>query len=127
MIKPKILVVEDDSSIVAMYQFKLEHEGYTVKTAGNGKIALETLATFRPDIILLDLKMPVMSGDVMLKKLRQEPWGHTIRVIILTNISKDEAPQKLRLLGVDRYVVKAHHTPKQVVEIIEEVYASSKR
>jgi CheY-like chemotaxis protein len=65
--------------------------------------------------------MPVMSGDVMLEKLRQTDWGANIRVVVLTNISRDEAPMGLRLLNVDRYVVKAHHTPAQVLDIIEEI------
>ena len=65
--------------------------------------------------------MPVKNGEDMLEELRQFDWGKDIKVIILTNISKDEAPQKLRLLNVDRYVVKAHYTPKQVVDIVKEV------
>lgn len=121
MSKPKIVIVEDDPAIVEMYKFKLEHEGFLVKTALNGQQGLEVIETFQPDLILLDLRMPVMSGDDMLEKLRQTPWGSDIRVIVLTNISRDEAPHKLRLLNVDRYIVKAHHTPRQVVEIIEEI------
>jgi CheY-like chemotaxis protein len=62
-----------------------------------------------------------MSGDEMLEKLRATEDGAAIKVIILTNISKDEAPRALRLLHVDRYVVKAHHTPQQITEIIGEV------
>lgn len=64
-----------------------------------------------------------MSGDTMLEKLRSTDWGSDIRVIILTNISKSEAPMGLRLLNVDRYIVKAHYTPSQVANIVEEVLA----
>jgi hypothetical protein len=53
--------------------------------------------------------------------LRATDWGSSIRVLILTNISKDEAPQALRFLRVDRYIVKAHHTPSQVIGIVHEV------
>lgn len=62
-----------------------------------------------------------MNGDEMLEKLRQTDWGSKIRVIILTNISRDEAPKNLGLLNVDRYIVKAHHTPQQVLDIINEI------
>jgi hypothetical protein len=62
-----------------------------------------------------------MAGDEMLEKLRQTDWGASIRVIVLTNISRDEAPRSLGLLNVDRYIVKAHHTPQQVLEIVNEV------
>ena len=65
--------------------------------------------------------MPEMNGDEMLAKLRAEDWGANVRVIILTNISRAEAPMMLRFLNVDRYVVKAHHTPSQLVEVVYEV------
>jgi response regulator RpfG family c-di-GMP phosphodiesterase len=65
--------------------------------------------------------MPVMSGDEMLQAMRATEWGSGIKVIILTNISKSEAPHSLRLLHVDRYVTKVHHTPAQIVDIVREV------
>lgn len=119
--KTKIVIVEDNVAIAHMYRFKLENEGYLVAVAYDGLQGLEVIESFMPDLILLDLKMPVMTGDIMLEKLRSTKWGSDIRVIVLTNISRDEAPAGLRLLNVDRYVVKAHHTPKQIVDIIEEV------
>lgn len=120
-LSPKILIVEDDPQILQIYEFKLGNSGFAVQTAINGEIGLELAKSFDPNLILLDLRMPVMSGDEMLAKLRTERWGANMRVIILTNISKDEAPRDLGFLGVDRYVVKAHHTPSQVVEIVREV------
>jgi len=116
----KIAVIEDDHDLRFLYAFKLEHEGFQVEKAENGRTGLEVCKHFRPDLILLDLKMPEMSGDTMLATLRGHDWGSEIRVIVLTNISKDEAPAALRFLNVDRYVVKAHHTPAQVVEIVRE-------
>ena len=106
-----------------MYEFKLRLEGYAVTLAHNGADGLKLIEAELPDIILLDLRMPDMNGDEMLEKLRATTWGSNIRVIILTNISKNEAPQKLRFLNVARYVVKAHHTPTQVVHIVREVLA----
>ena len=117
----KIAIVEDEQPIQFMYKLKLEREGFTVATASNGKEGLRLARTFRPDLILLDLRMPEMSGDEMLARLRQTDWGCGIRVIALTNISKNEAPQALRFLDVDRYIVKAHFTPSQVVAIVYEV------
>ena len=120
----KICVIEDEPSIAAMYEFKLRLEGYAVTLAGNGVDGLQLIKAESPDLILLDLKMPRMSGDEMLEKLRATPWGSGVRVIILTNISKNEAPQKLRFLNVDRYVVKAHHTPAQIVQIVDETLSN---
>ena len=121
MDKQKIAVIEDNQAIADMYRFKLETEGYIVNVAYNGVEGLALIKSFKPELILLDIKMPVMSGDVMLTKLRSTNWGNTLKVIVLTNISKDEAPAGLRLLNVERYIVKAHHTPQQVIDIIKEV------
>lgn len=118
---PTIVIVEDDIPIAEMYKFKLESSGYITALAYNGEEGLKVVEESKPDLILLDIRMPIMSGDEMLEKLRQTDWGADIRVIILTNISRDEAPRNLALLNVDRYVVKAHHTPQQVLEIINEI------
>lgn len=117
----KIVVVEDDSDLRFLYQNKLERQGFEVLTAGDGQEGLEVVQSSRPHIILLDLLMPHMGGAEMLARLRAEEWGSDIRVVVLTNISKDEAPPQLRFLNVDRYIVKAHHTPAQVVDIVCEV------
>lgn len=117
----KIAIIEDDKPIAHMYQFKLENSGYTVHLAHDGKAGLRLIQEVEPDLVLLDLKMPEMSGEKMLERLRAKDWGGSVRVVILTNISKDEAPAKLRFLNVDRYIVKAHHTPGQVASIVDEI------
>ena len=116
-----ILIVEDDQSIAQMYEFKLLQAGYEIRVAHNGADGLISAEQNPPALILLDLRMPIMSGDDMLQELRATEWGQDIQVIILTNISRSEAPAKLQFLGVDRYIVKAHHTPQQVLEIVREV------
>ena len=122
MIPPiKAVVIEDDSDLRFLYQNRLVKDGFEVLVACDGAEGLEVIDRYRPSVILLDLLMPVMSGAEMLARLRATEWGSEIRVIILTNISKDEAPPALRFLSVDRYVVKAHHTPKQVADIVREV------
>ena len=117
----KIGIIEDDASIQRMYQLKLELSGFAVQTANNGVEGLELVQTFQPHLILLDLYMPQMNGDEMLQKLRENAWGANVRVIVLTNISRDEAPSILRFLHVDRYIVKAHSTPAQVIQSVRDV------
>lgn len=117
----KIAIVEDELPIQSMYRLKLERDGFEVAVASNGKAGLALLEDFQPDLVLLDLRMPEMNGDELLARLRSTEWGASMRVIILTNISKTEAPQALRFLSVDRYIVKAHYTPTQVVSVVKEV------
>lgn len=115
----KVAIIEDDMAISQMYRIKFEMEGYTVETAENGKIGLALVEKMKPNIILLDIMMPEMTGDQMLAELRKQPWGKDIKVIILTNKGEQEAPEILKSLGVSRYIVKAEMTPRQVAEMVK--------
>jgi DNA-binding response OmpR family regulator len=121
MSKPiKIAVVEDDLAIAQMYRVKFQSLGWTVQTASNGKLGLELAEDMKPDIILLDLMMPEMTGDEMLQELRKQPWGEKIKVIILTNMGEQEAPASLKELGVTKFIVKAEMTPRQVAALVQQ-------
>ncbi len=125
-ITQKILIVEDDTPIQLMYILKLEGRGFDVSTASDGSEGLSKAKEYKPSLILLDLHMPRMNGDEMLARLRTTSWGAKIRIIILTNVSKNEGSSTLLLLRLDRYIVKAHYTPKQVADIVEEVLAQNR-
>jgi CheY-like chemotaxis protein len=120
---PKVAIVEDDPAISQMYRFKFEAEGYEVNTAGNGKLGLELIEQMQPDIILLDLMMPEMTGDEMLAELRTKPWGKDIKVIILTNKGEQEIPDSVKALSVSAVILKADMTPRQVAELVKEQLA----
>lgn len=115
----KIAIIEDDQAIAQMYRFKFEAEGYQVETAENGQVGLELIEHMRPDIILLDLMMPEMAGDEMLEKLRAEPWGQTVKVIVLTNVGEQEIPPELKKLGISGLILKADMTPRQVANLVK--------
>jgi len=119
MKKSKIAIVEDDLAISNMYRIKFETEGFEVQLAKNGVQGLKMIESFSPDIVLLDVMMPEMNGDEMLTKLRKESWGADIPVIILTNLGQQEAPEVLKDLNVNSYIVKAEMTPKQVSEFVK--------
>lgn len=121
MASVKIAVVEDEVAIRRLYETKFRLEGFTVLTAGDGAAGYRLLKNEQPDVVLLDLRMPGMQGEELLAKVRAQDWGASMRVIILTNLSRDEAPSSLRFLHVDRYIVKAHYTPSQVVDVVREV------
>lgn len=115
----KIAIIEDDQAISQMYRIKFEAEGYQVDTAENGKLGLELCENMKPDIILLDLMMPEMTGDQMLEKLRKTPWGKKIKVVILTNMGEQEIPEAVKALGVSAVILKADMTPRQVAELVK--------
>lgn len=120
----KIAIIEDDQAIAQMYRIKFEAEGFTVETAENGKIGLELLEHMKPDIALLDIMMPEMNGDVVLSKVRATPWGKDLKVIILTNMGEQEAPETLKSLNVTAFIVKAEMTPRQVAELVKKHLAA---
>ena len=117
----KITIIEDDHAILEMYKLKFEFAKYQVTTAVNGKLGLEVIEREKPDIVLLDLMMPEMTGDEMLAELRKQDWGKDIKVIILTNLSADEAPTSLQKLNVTDYIVKASTTPQVVFNKVEAI------
>jgi len=121
----KIIIVEDEQAIAEMYRFKLQQAGYEVRFAYNGVDGLALAEEFKPDLILLDLMMPKMSGEEMLRHLRATNWGKDMKVIILTNVSEDTVSKELDPLKVSRYMVKANYTPSQVAEAVPEVLAGS--
>lgn len=121
---PRIAIIEDDAAISQMYRFKFEAEGYQVETAENGRLGLELIESFKPDIILLDLMMPEMTGDEMLTTLRGQSWGRDIKVIILTNKGEQEIPDSVKQLNVSAVILKADMTPRQVAELVKEQLAA---
>ncbi len=121
---PKVAIIEDDQAISQMYRFKFEAENFDVDTAENGELGLELIEKMRPDIILLDIMMPIMTGDEMLAELRKHDWGKDIKVIILTNKGEQEIPESIKSLNVSAVVLKSDMTPRQVAELVKKHLAA---
>lgn len=115
----KIAIIEDEQAIAQMYRFKFEADGYEVETAENGRLGLELVGKMQPDMILLDLMMPEMTGEEMLAAMRATDWGKDIKVIVLTNRGEQEIPPEVRQLGVSAVILKADMTPRQVAVIVK--------
>lgn len=115
-----IAIIEDDLVISQMYRMKFEAEGFEVQTAENGRLGVALVEKMRPDLILLDLRMPEMSGAEALAEIRKQDWGRDVPVLVLTNVGEEEAPTSLKSLNVHSYIVKAELTPKQVVMRVKE-------
>lgn len=119
--KIKILLVEDDSFLLGMYTTKFELDGFKVIMAEDGEKAIRVALKELPDIILLDIVLPKLSGFEVLKQLKLEPTIAKIPVVILTNLSqRDEIEQGLKM-GAKDYLIKAHFMPSEVVEKIKKV------
>lgn len=120
----KIAIIEDDATISQMYRMKFEAEDFEVQTAENGELGVALVEKMRPDVILLDLRMPEMTGAEALAEIRKHTWGKHIPVLVLTNVGEEEAPSTLESLNVNAYIVKAELTPRQVVEKVKEALAT---
>lgn len=117
--KKKILIVEDDTFILEMYATKLLNFGYDVLTATDGDEALKIVKDKKPDFILLDLVLPSVDGFDVLKAVRKNPKSKSIPVILLTNLGERKDVEKGLKLGADDYLIKAHFTPSEVIEKIQ--------
>ena len=117
--KKTIMIVEDDSFVMDIYETKVVKEGFNVIKAVNGVEAMEKLnnGSF-PDLILLDIIMPYMSGLEVLKKIKESEKLNKIPVVLLTNLSQKEEIQEGFDLGAKDYLIKSHFTPSEVMEKI---------
>jgi DNA-binding response OmpR family regulator len=115
--KTKILVVDDEPNIVQTLRDRLEMNEYRVITASNGKEGLETALQEKPDVILLDVIMPIMDGHEMLEALRRQPGGEEPSVIMLTARSQTQDISRANACGIDDYIVK----PFDLSELLEKI------
>ncbi|MFA6354847.1 MAG: response regulator [Candidatus Paceibacterota bacterium] len=117
-----ILVTEDDKSLRGALDDKLISEGFTILEAKDGEEGLAISLVEHPDLILLDIAMPKMDGMSMLKKLREDSWGKTVPVIILTNLSSadEERNKDITELEPTYYFIKTDIKIEEVVDKIKE-------
>ena len=105
--KKKILLVEDDTALAAVYRARLELEGFDIREVNNGEDALSATLDYKPDLILLDAMMPKISGFDVLDILRNTPETANVRIIMLTALSQPKDKERAEELGVDDYMVKS--------------------
>ncbi|HDS84428.1 MAG TPA: response regulator [Phycisphaerales bacterium] len=115
--KTKVLVVDDEPNIVQTLKDRLEMNDYQVFTAQNGAEGLKTAQEQSPDVILLDVIMPIMDGHDMLEQLRQHDWGKQISVIMLTARSQAQDIARARACGIEDYIIK----PFDLSELLEKI------
>ena len=117
--KTKILLVEDDDRLANVYETRLQSEGFTTKRVANGEDALAMALQVKPDLILLDVMMPKVSGFDVLDILRNTPETSNIKIIMLTALSQESDKQRAVSLGVDDYLIKSQVVIADVVDRVK--------
>jgi DNA-binding response OmpR family regulator len=115
----KVLIVDDEPNIVAALEFLLEKNGYEVQVAANGVDALAQLDAFGPDLVLLDVMVPKLSGYEVCQRMRTEPRWRDIRIVMLSAKGREVEVSKGMSLGADLYVTKPFSSAELVATINE--------
>lgn len=118
--KPLVLVAEDDKFYVSIYQSKLEREGYDVVIAKDGNETIEMLKKHQPDLLLLDLIMPVKDGFETLRELRANPETKDMKVIVFSNLGQEDDIERVKAIGVTDYLVKTNISIQEMVEKVKQ-------
>lgn len=116
----RILLVEDDDALAAVYSTRLQAEGFEIRRVSNGEDALAEAVNYNPDLVVLDVMMPKVSGFDVLDILRNTPETANTKVIMLTALSQESDKERAESLGVDDYLVKSQVVMADVVERIKQ-------
>lgn len=123
--KGHVLIAEDDPVLRNLYVKKFSLAGYTLDAVENGKQAMDTIASHAPDILVLDIHMPVMDGFAVLRELT--PEKRSFPVIILTNFTDKETRDLGKKLGADDFFVKKDMTIRTLIEMVERMLNDRKQ
>ena len=118
----KILIVDDEPNIVASLEFLMRQNGHVVRVASTGEDALAAVGDFGPDLILLDVMMPRMSGYDLCQKVRENPAWSGVRIIMLSAKGREVEVTKGMAVGADAYVTKPFST-KDLIAMVEQMLA----
>ncbi|MBA3758608.1 response regulator [Candidatus Saccharibacteria bacterium] len=117
----QILIVEDEAVLRKVYETLFTLEKFTVCVAENGQAALDELKNFKPDIIILDLLMPIMGGVEFLSVANLEKTHPATKVLVLSNLSDAETISHITELGATKYLLKAGISPRELVGTVNEM------
>lgn len=116
----KIVIVEDDKALANVLEDKLKSEGFTVTKAVNGEEGLTVIKTVRPNLVILDLMMPVMGGQAMLHRLRNLPEFKHLPVIVLTNAGDIENLEEAHWLNA-YFFIKSNTSLEEIVKSVQDL------
>lgn len=113
----KILIVEDEAVLQDVFKMVLERDDYKVETASNGLAGIKLLKSFQPDLVLLDIFMPVMDGREFLRNVDLSEYPHT-KVVVYSNLSDQQTETELRELGAHDFILKSSMTPSDLLTLV---------
>jgi DNA-binding response OmpR family regulator len=117
----KIVIVEDDASLADIYKTRLELLGYICFVAHDGIEAIAIIEKERPSLVLLDIMLPKVAGDMILKVMRASAWGKDIKVLVISNLNEADAPQGIRTQGIEGWAVKANLSNDQIDKLVDDI------
>jgi DNA-binding response OmpR family regulator len=117
----KIVIAEDNVDLADVYKIRLEMIGYQVFVAPDGERALVVIEREVPDLVLLDMMMPRVAGDEVLRRMRESSWGKDIRVFVISNLNEEDAPAGLREYGIEGYVVKIDLRDDDLDKLVDKI------
>jgi DNA-binding response OmpR family regulator len=115
----RILIADDEPNIVVSLEFLMKQRGYEVRAVGNGEDAITAIGEFGPDLVLLDVMMPRMSGYEVCQKVRENAAWNGIRIIMLSAKGRDIEVSKGLAVGADAYVTKPFSTKDLLARVGE--------
>lgn len=119
----KVLIIEDNLTVTTLYRNVLLGAGFAVEAASDGAKGLAAVASFQPDVVLLDLMLPSIDGLTLLRKLRADPTSATLPVIVFSNAYTGDRLSEVWEAGATQVLAKASSTPKQVVDTVRTALA----
>lgn len=120
-VMPHILVVEDERSLAKLYSNLLERAGYEVSLAFNGVEGLRAMRKRLPQLVLLDIKMPVMDGFTMMEEVKQDPLLRDVPIVILTVLGQDDERKRGIALGARDYLIKTDFSLSEILSKVKQV------
>jgi len=123
----KVVLVEDNPFLIDIYTTKFKEVGFDVKVANDGEIVLDLLNKEKPDILILDIVLPNISGWELLKEIRKNEQFKDLPIIIFSNLGEKQQVEKGINLGAVRYLIKAQYTPSEIVEEVKKILEGDKK
>jgi two-component system alkaline phosphatase synthesis response regulator PhoP len=118
-----VLIVEDEETLQDVYKIILSSEGYDVHTASNGVEGLQKVKALRPDLVLLDVFMPVMDGKEFMRNIDMTEYPDT-KVLVCSNLSDRKVENELLTLGAHKFVLKSSMSPRDLLALVTQVLST---